>query len=185
MIAFHLTEDQATVPVNQPKTYLILSYLFTNFKEKEYVFKFSDEQLVDSRFKYIQIEYFPSCIWFIKNQVPMMPPNFTIYCVKQDKIVIPLTRDTIKTPVKLIQQPENLIELQIVVPGALKTATKATVAIIFKYFQVVDLLMNFFSKINVELGKNLQDHLDFLNNAEFPQIGFLQKASFSDDGGQA
>jgi hypothetical protein len=43
--------------------------------------------------------------------------------------------------------------------------------------------MNFFSKINVELGKNLQDHLDFLNNAEFPQIGFLQKASFSDDGG--
>jgi hypothetical protein len=43
MIAFHLTEDQATVPVNQPKTYLILSYLFTNFKEKEYVFKFSDE----------------------------------------------------------------------------------------------------------------------------------------------
>lgn len=44
--------------------------------------------------------------------------------------------------------------------------------------------MNFFGKINVELGKDLQDKVTFLNNAEFPKIGFLERLSISKDGGQ-
>ena len=64
------------------------------------------------------------------------------------------------------------------------TASKATLAIVFKYFQVVDLLMNFFGKINVRIGSDLEDKVKFLKNAELPKIGFLESLSLSNDGGE-
>lgn len=39
----------------------------------------------------------------------------------------------------------------------IETASRATIAIVFKYFQIVDLLMNFFAKINIKIGQKLQD----------------------------
>lgn len=58
--------------------------------------------------------------------------------------------------------------------NAIETAGSAILAIFFKYFQVVDLLMNFFSKINLEVGEDLQEKLTILRNAELPNIGFLE-----------
>lgn len=69
-------------------------------------------------------------------------------------------------------------------PPIIETAGRATLAIVFKYFQIVDLLMNFFGKVNVQIGQDLQDKVNFLNNAELPEIGFLSDWSLSRDGGQ-
>lgn len=43
--------------------------------------------------------------------------------------------------------------------------------------------MNFFGKINVRLGADLQEKVNFIKNAELPKIGFLDSFSLSKDGG--
>lgn len=68
-------------------------------------------------------------------------------------------------------------------PSLILTTGKASLAVIFKYFNTVDLLMNFFAKINVELGSELQERVRILEEAEFPDIGFLGSMSISKDGG--
>lgn len=45
--------------------------------------------------------------------------------------------------------------------------------------------MNFFGKINIEIGEELQKSVEFLKNAEFPKIAFLESWSLSKDGGQS
>jgi hypothetical protein len=39
--------------------------------------------------------------------------------------------------------------------------------------------MNFFSKINLEIGEDLKEKIDFLNNAELPKIEFLESWSLT------
>ena len=61
---------------------------------------------------------------------------------------------------------------------------KASFAIILKYFAIVDLLMDFFGKVNVRLSRRLQGWVNDLNSLAFPEIKFLQKLSPIDDGGE-
>lgn len=63
-------------------------------------------------------------------------------------------------------------------------AAKTSFAVLLKYFQIVDFLMNFFNKVNVELGSELKDQIEFLNAVQFPKIAFLEKWSLTQDGGQ-
>lgn len=44
--------------------------------------------------------------------------------------------------------------------------------------------MNFFNAINIEIGSDLKEKVNFLQNAKFPRIGFLEKLGFTSDGGQ-
>lgn len=61
---------------------------------------------------------------------------------------------------------------------------KVTLAVIIKYFQVVDLLINFVDKINVDIGPDLESKVDTLKDGQLPPIGFLEKIGISKDGGQ-
>lgn len=44
--------------------------------------------------------------------------------------------------------------------------------------------MNFFNAVNVEIGGELKPKIEFLENAKFPKIGFLEKLSLTGEGGQ-
>ena len=48
--------------------------------------------------------------------------------------------------------------------GAALTATIATIAIFVRFFVVVDIVINFFGKINVKLGPRIAKIVDFLKN---------------------
>lgn len=63
------------------------------------------------------------------------------------------------------------------------TAVLATMAIFVRFFVVVDIVINLFGKINVELGPNIKKIVNFLKNLQFPTIGFAQQSSPIDDGG--
>ena len=61
--------------------------------------------------------------------------------------------------------------------------TLATAAIFIRYFVVVDILINLFGKINVELGPKIGDMVKLLKTLQFPNLGFTQESSPIDDGG--
>ena len=63
------------------------------------------------------------------------------------------------------------------------TAGLATIAIFVRFFVVVDIVINLFGKINVELGTKIQNIVTFLQNLQFPTLGFAQKSSLINDGG--
>lgn len=48
----------------------------------------------------------------------------------------------------------------------------------------MDLLINFFGKINVSIGEELEKAVRILKSAEFPKISFLESIDFTKDGGQ-
>ena len=68
--------------------------------------------------------------------------------------------------------------------GAVATKLLVTIgAIILKYFVIVDILTNFFSKINVELSPKLKQIETYLKNAQIPSFGSIETTSPIDDGG--
>lgn len=58
-----------------------------------------------------------------------------------------------------------------------------SIAIIIRYFQIVDLLTNFFSKLNLETPEKIKEIQNRLKQLDFPKIGFLESMSLTDDGG--
>lgn len=106
------------------------------------------------------------------------------FCFRNQDVAIEIDRTNFKELERTPQpNPGDSKQLR-PVRSILQTASKATVAVALKYFQVVDLLMNFFGKVNIEIGESLQNQVEFLNNAEFPKIGFIEAMSMSNDGGQ-
>jgi hypothetical protein len=64
-----------------------------------------------------------------------------------------------------------------------KTIGLTSVAVVIRYFQIVDLITNFFSKLNVETPQLIDKITKYLNKLDFPKIGFLEGISLTDDGG--
>ena len=48
---------------------------------------------------------------------------------------------------------------------------------------VVDIVINFFGKINVELGPKIGKIVKFLKELEFPRFGWTESTSLIQDGG--
>ena len=68
--------------------------------------------------------------------------------------------------------------------NSIATTLYLTVAAVFvRYFIVVDIMINFFAKINVELGPRIGKLVDILKKAEVPNIGFTVMTSPINDGG--
>ena len=65
-----------------------------------------------------------------------------------------------------------------------KTIGLTSVAVVIRYFQIVDLITNFFSKLNVETPQLIDKITKYLNKLDFPKIGFLEGISLTDDGGK-
>lgn len=55
---------------------------------------------------------------------------------------------------------------------------------IIRYFQIVDLITNFFSKLNIETPPIIDDIIRGLKKLDFPKIGFLESMSITNDGGK-
>lgn len=72
--------------------------------------------------------------------------DFTIQ-IKGEDVLIPIQKE--------VQQPPKDPN-PIALPTPILTTGLATLAVVFKYFNTVDLLMNFFSKINVDMGQRLR-----------------------------
>lgn len=107
------------------------------------------------------------------------------FCLRKNPIFFAIDWLDFTDLEKADQLPAKQIEFQYAPqPTALETLGQATVSIIFKYFSIVDLLMNFFNAINVDVGSELSAKVEFLENAKFPKIGFLEKLSFTSEGGQ-
>jgi hypothetical protein len=56
--------------------------------------------------------------------------------------------------------------------------------VIIRYFQIVDLITNFFSKLNIETPPIIDDIIRGLKKLDFPKIGFLESMSITNDGGK-
>ena len=69
-------------------------------------------------------------------------------------------------------------------PGAIATASKASLAIFIRYFQIIDLINNFVLKLNLETPATIERLRTWLGELEFPKIGFLESLSLSNDGGK-
>ena len=82
------------------------------------------------------------------------------------------------------EQPIDTIEQKSNSAGAvIATTFLVTAAVFLRYFVIVDIIINSFSKINVELGPRIGTLVNFLRNLEFPSFGFTEKTSPIDDGG--
>lgn len=77
------------------------------------------------------------------------------FCYTRVPIAISIKRENFP----IFEKKEEIIPprtgLERKAPVLVETAGRATLAIVFKYFQIVDLLMNFFGKINVRIGQDL------------------------------
>lgn len=69
--------------------------------------------------------------------------------------------------------------------GAAASASGATIAIVVKYFAIVDLLTNFFGKVNVKLGPRIRRVVTFLKKLQFPTFAAAEATSPINDGGKA
>ena len=63
------------------------------------------------------------------------------------------------------------------------TSLLVTLAVFLRFFVVVDIVTNSFSKINVQLGPRIEKLALFLKDLQFPTIGFTEISSPIDDGG--
>jgi hypothetical protein len=68
--------------------------------------------------------------------------------------------------------------------AALATASGATIAIIIKYFQIVDILVNLISKINVRTGPKVGRAVKILSKMQMPTFKAAEDVSPIDDGGR-
>ena len=64
-----------------------------------------------------------------------------------------------------------------------KLAVLATLTIFVRFFVVVDIVINLFGKINVELGPRIGKIVIFLKQLQFPTLGLTERSSPIDDGG--
>jgi hypothetical protein len=91
-------------------------------------------------------------------------------------VVIKEDEETIKV---LSDKPAEIIK------NSLVTTLYLTLGAIFvRFFVVVDIMINFFGKINVELGPNINKLVVYLKQAEFPKIDFTARTSPLNDGGE-
>ena len=62
-------------------------------------------------------------------------------------------------------------------------AGQTSLAIIIRYFQIIDLINNFILKLNIKTPPRLQTLKSWLERLEFPKYGFLESLSVTKDGG--
>ena len=82
-----------------------------------------------------------------------------------------------------VKAPENMQINQ--VTETVVTVIIASIAIFVKQFVVVDIVINFFGKINVELGPRISKIVDFLKKVQMPTLRLTEQSSPIDDGGDA
>jgi hypothetical protein len=90
---------------------------------------------------------------------------------------IELEREEVKVKIEEQSKKDNSID-------AVVTASLASIAVFIRYFVVVDIFINLFGKINVDLGPRIQNLVDLLKQLEFPALGFTAKTSPINDGGK-
>jgi hypothetical protein len=62
-------------------------------------------------------------------------------------------------------------------------ASLFSVAILFRYFVIIDVLRGIFEKLNVELGPKLDKIVTYLDSLQLPELSFVKISSPLDDGG--
>lgn len=88
-----------------------------------------------------------------------------------------------EAPKKELQTSEPVPTTIEKIGSVASTLTLASAAIFIRYFVVVDILINLFGKVNVELGPRIQKLVDLLKKLQFPSIGVAQSSSIIQDGG--
>ena len=115
-------------------------------------------------------------LYLIKKPLELKIRGFGGFVVKE--------LENIKVNTKEKQEVEEPTDTTIKKIGATASSlTIASAAIFIRYFVVVDILINLFGKINVELGPRIGKMVDLIKTLQFPSIGFVQAPSPINDGG--
>ena len=86
--------------------------------------------------------------------------------------------------VKIEIKAEKQVVKSSSIRGAAVAAVVTSFAIFVRYFVVVDIVINLFGKINVELGPKIGNIVIFLKKLEFPDLSGAQNTSIINDGGK-
>lgn len=188
-LEFYLLKEQDEPVLSYTKRILQIKYAFKNPAEDYFTILFNEFQQVDYKeYKYLKVGYLNKEFTGYLFEVDENGFEYSRMMINQTQILMKIGKDedkireVVKPQAPTTPQVEKKVSLSPL--NGLETAGQVTIALIIKYFQVVDLLTNFFGKINIELGDRLQEQVNILNKAEFPKIGFLESMSFAKDGGQ-
>jgi hypothetical protein len=94
--------------------------------------------------------------------------------LRKKEIIVKVNNENVKLEVKT--QNLNITEV-------IKGTAYGSYAVLIRYFHIVDLMINFFGKINVELSPRLSNIVSKLNQMDFPSISFMESSSVLKDGG--
>lgn len=138
----------------------------------------------------ITVQYLnPQLYSFVTDEKPFNYDTEIIYLkrVNITRTIVPSTGD--ESNKKAAEAEKNLVENAKNTATAVNTTAAVgiatSMAVVVKYFQIVDVLMNTLGKINVKLGPDIERIIKILQELQFPTFSIMEKFSPVDDGGKS